>query len=186
MLYSSTTKEQMTAWDTAAVSEFVVAGDTDALVLDRQPLEGLDAAVAAGRIGEYLAPVDRLRVGFEVRCGLRELRLKSRELSGDLIHLVDTFLDQFDLEEARLRIEITRTQSCPKFHCDNLNVRLVTTYLGPTTEYQYAGENKTHIASLGGLVFLKGHKHPTFGDTVHHRSPEVPAGERRLCVAIDY
>lgn len=182
----STTKEQITAWDTVAVSDFAAAEDADILVLNRRPLEGIGAAVQAGRIREYLAPVDRQRVGFEVRSGLRELRLNSRELSEDLIKMVNTFLDQFDLQEARLRIEITRTQACPKFHVDNINVRLVTTYLGPTTEYQYAGENKTHTAPLGGLVFLKGHKHPTYRDTVHHRSPEVPTGLRRLCVAIDY
>ena len=182
----STTKEQITAWDTVAVTEFAASKGTDVLVLDRRPLDGLGAAVESARIHEYFAPVRRERIGFEVRSGLRELRLTSPELSEDLIKMANTFLDQFDLEEARLRIEITRTQSCPKFHSDNVNVRLVTTYLGPTTEYQYAGDSATHIAPLGGLVFLKGHKHPTFGDTVHHRSPEVPAGQRRLCVAIDY
>ena len=103
-----------------------------------------------------------------------------------VIDLVTAFLDQFDLQQARLRIEITRTQSCPKFHSDNVHIRLVTTYLGPTTEYQYAGTNEIHTAPLGGLVFLKGHGHPNHRDTVHHRSPEVPVGEKRLCVAIDY
>ncbi len=37
-----------------------------------------------------------------------------------------------------------------------------------------------------GMLFLKRHKHQTFGDMLHHRCPAVPPGQQRLCVAIDY
>ena len=178
------TQPAITGWDNRTVSDFS-KGDLDILILERPLLDDLSAAVEAGRVHEFLAPVCRDKVGFEVRGGLAELRIKSRYLASDLIDLVTAFLDQFDLQQARLRIEITRTQSCPKFHSDNVHMRLVTTYLGPTTEYQYAGTNEIHTAPLGGLVFLKGHCHPNHRDTVHHRSPEVPVGEKRLCVAID-
>lgn len=181
----SATTEPITAWDTGAVTEFA-AGNADILVLKRRPLDHLGPTVQAGRVHEYLAPVRRQKVPFEVRAGLGELQIKSPELAADLICLVTSFLDQFDLREARLRVEITRTQSCPKFHCDNVNVRMVTTYLGPTTEYQFAGESATQVAPLYGLVFLKGRRNATHRDEVHHRSPEVPPGEKRLCVAIDY
>jgi len=179
-MQNSPATDQTTAWNTEAVSEFVT-GDADVLVLDRQPLDKLAPVIEAARVHEFTAPVSRETAGFEVRGGLRELRLKSPELTADLISLVNTFLDQFDLKEARLRIEITRSQSCPKFHCDNVNVRVVTTFVGPTTEYQHAGESTVHSVSLGGLVFLTNYR-----DSVHHRSPEVSADERRLCVAIDY
>lgn len=181
----SASTQPTTAWDKGAVTEFA-DGEADILVLRRHALDDLASAVQAGRVHEYLAPVCRQNVGFEVRSGLGELRLKSSELETDLISLVTSFLNQFDLEEARLRIEITQTQSCPKFHCDHVHVRLVTTYFGPTTEYQFAGESTAYVAPLGGLVFLKGHRYPTHRDSVHHRSPKVPAGEKRLCVAIDY
>ena len=178
--------EKASAWDKESVSKFY-DGHDDILVLDRSTLIALDpAVVAAGRIHEFQAPVDRQRAGFEVRSGLKEGRLNSSERSTDIIRVVNAFLDQFELPEAKLRIELTQTQSCPKFHSDNLDVRLVTTYFGPTTEFQQVGENTVRIAPLGGLVFLKGRQHPAFRDTVHHRSPEVPAGQRRLCVAIDY
>lgn len=180
-----TTANLITAWDDESIKSFA-EGDDDVFVFTRTPLEGLGEAVLAGRVHEYIAPVRRDRVGFEVRGGLGELRLKSRELADDLITLVQSFLDQFDLPEARLRIEITRSQSCPKFHSDNVHVRLVTTYVGPTTEYQKAGDDTTLVAPLGGLVFLKGHRHPTHRDAVHHRSPVVPNDVKRLCVAIDY
>ncbi len=181
----SATIEPITAWDTSAVAKFA-NGSADVLVLERRLLDHFGPAVQAGRVHEYLTRVRRRNVAFEVRAGLSELQIKSRELAADIASLLTTFLDQFDLEEAKLRVEITRTQPCPNFHCDNVHVRLVTTYFGPTTEYQYTGESTTHVAPLCGLVFLKGHRHTTHGDTVHHRSPEVPAGEKRLCVAIDY
>ena len=181
----STTKQPITIWDSEVVSTFATGGD-DILALSRNPLMSLGPAVQAGRVQEYLTPFRRENAGFEVRSGLGELRIKSPELAEDLCSLMLAFLDQFDLEEARMRVEITQTQSCPKFHCDYVHVRLVSTYLGPTTEYQHAGESATHVAPLGGLVFLKGHRNPTHQNSVHHRSPEVPVGDKRLCVAIDY
>ena len=174
-----------TAWDRLAVSEFD-KGNVDILVLTRPPIVDVEAAVENGRIREYLAPVSRDRVGFEVRGGLGELSLKSGVFAEDVIQLVTSFFDHFGPKQIQLRMEITRTQSCPKFHTDNVHVRLVTTYLGPTTEYQFAGENTVRSAPLNGLVFLKGHRHPTHCNTVHHRSPPVAAGQRRLCVAIDF
>jgi hypothetical protein len=93
---------------------------------------------------------------------------------------------EFNRPSVNLRIEIVDTQSCPKFHCDNVYVRLVTTYVGPGTEYQFAGEEAIHVAGPGSLVFLKGHKHPTHRDSVHHRSPAVPSGSKRLCVVVDF
>ncbi|HAY82731.1 MAG TPA: hypothetical protein DCY79_23225 [Planctomycetaceae bacterium] len=181
----SATTESIAAWDPVVVREFAVGG-ADVLVLERRPLEHIRSAIEAGRFREYLAPVRRQKVAFEVRAGLGELQVKSPELAADISSLVISFLDQFELQEARLRVEITRTQSCPKFHCDNVHVRLVTTYFGPTTEYQYAGDSTTYVAPRFGLVFLKGHRHPSHRDAVHHRSPEVPVGEKRLCVAVDY
>lgn len=181
----SATTEPVAAWDAEAVSEFA-AGGADILVLKRHQLDHLGPAVQAGRIHEYLAPVRPQKVAREIRAGLGEFRIRSPALASDLINLATSFLAQFDLPEARLRVEITRSQACPKFHSDNIHVRLVTTYVGPTTEYQYAGESVTHVAPLHGLVFLKGSRHPTYQDTVLHRSPEVPAGVKRLCVAIDY
>jgi hypothetical protein len=185
MQKSSATTEQITSWDSAAVSEFA-SGDADVLVLKRDSIENIETAIRASRVNDYAAPVCRETAGSAVRAGMNEAGLESSELESDIINLTNSFLDQFNIEEAKLRIEITETQSCPKFHCDNVNVRLVTTYLGSTTEYQFSGDSKIHSAPLFGLVFLKGHRNPTCGDTVLHRSPEMPNGERRLCVAIDF
>lgn len=84
-----------------------------------------------------------------------------------------------------LQVEIVDTQACPKFHCDNVYIRLVTTYVGPATEYRFVGETMVNQAEQGSLVFLKGRKHPTHRDSVHHRSPAIPEGVKRLCVVLD-
>ncbi|MCA8985586.1 MAG: DUF1826 domain-containing protein [Planctomycetaceae bacterium] len=180
-----TTTEQIKAWDSVAATKFDFGTD-DILVLERHPLASLESAIQAARVDDYRSMVNRETAAREVRFALAELQIQSPELNADIAGLALAFLDQFGLEEARLRVEITRTQSCPKFHCDNVHVRLITTYSGPTTEYVYAGEDATHAAPLQGLVFLKGHKHPTHRDSVHHRSPEVPDGEKRMCVILDY
>ncbi|MEM6777106.1 MAG: hypothetical protein AAF670_05590, partial [Planctomycetota bacterium] len=84
----------ITAWDTSAVSEFD-SGNADILVLRRPSIPCLDIAnlvkaVQSGRVHEYLAPVRRDRVGFEVRSGLGELGLKSQDFADDVITLVES------------------------------------------------------------------------------------------------
>jgi len=181
----SATTQPITAWEAEAVARFA-AGDTDILVLPRHDFASLGEIGQTGRVQEYWSMVRRDTIDRELRFGLNELQVRSPDLAADVAGLVTSFLDQFNLQQAKLRVEITRSQSCPKFHCDNVNVRLVTTYFGPTTEYQYAGDEAAHKAPLYGLVFLKGRRHSTHGESVYHRSPKVPSGEKRLCVAIDY
>jgi hypothetical protein len=173
------------AWDREQVQAFD-AGKEDILVLARSLLEGIATAVSAGAVAEFRATFRQRNAPKLVGEGLQALRIDSPALAADITELARSFLDQFGIRKANLRIEMVRTQSCPKFHCDNVRVRLVTTYLGPTTEYQHAGDETVHAAPLYALVFLKGHKHPTHQDGVRHRSPEVPVGEKRLCVVIDY
>jgi hypothetical protein len=125
-------------------------------------------------------------VDTRVAAGLEALRIECPALAADISDLARSFLIQFAQPEAHLRIEMVSKQSCPKFHCDNVHIRMITTYHGPTTEYQFPGEDAIHVAPLYGLVFLKGHQHPTHRDSVRHRSPEVTPGTKRLCVVIDF
>ena len=122
----STTTEPITVWDSGAVTRFA-AGDDDILVLPRRPLEHLDPVILAGRIHEYWSMVSRESAAREVRAALGGLRIQSPELASDIVELVTAFLDQFGQRQAKLRVEMTRSQSCPKFHCDFVHVRLVTT-----------------------------------------------------------
>jgi len=174
-----------TAWDAEQLQQFDTSSE-DILIIARPTLKGVADSIAAGEVRDYRATYHKRDLAQHVAEGLQTLGIDSPALAADITDLGRSFLAQFGIRKANLRIEMVQTQSCPKFHCDNVHVRLVTTYHGPTTEYQFNGSDTIHAAPLYGLVFLKGHKHPTHRDSVHHRSPEVPSGTKRLCVVIDY
>jgi len=185
MINIRTIYPDVTAWSEQALAAFE-AGRDDILVVERPELAVDTVEISSGRVHEYRASTTRRAIDEHVTCGLAEVGVACDVLKRDIIELAQSFLVQFRQQSLRLRIEIVNTQSCPKFHIDNVNIRLVTTYYGPATEYQFPGDHSIHAAPLYSLVFLKGHKHPTHSDLVLHRSPEVPAGSKRLCVVIDF
>ncbi len=172
------------AWDMAELLE-LKTGPQDILVLDRKSFPRTSEAIQQSPVTDFRTRIARTTAASKVAAALRQLRLVDAELQEDIEQIALTFLQAFELRTANLRIEIVDTQSCPKFHCDNVYVRLVTTYVGPATEYQMVGESAIQRAKQGSLVFLKGHRHPTHRDSVHHRSPAIPHGGRRLCLVLD-
>lgn len=177
--------EVTAAWDREAVAVFD-AGADDVLVIEREPLPAAAAAVRAVRVGAWRSPVTAATVEAKAAAGAVALGLDCPELAADVVIVARNFLAQFGASRAALRMEIVETASCPRFHCDNIRVRVVTTYHGPGTEYVFTSDpHAVRGAPTGALMFLKGHKHPTHADAVLHRSPMVPPGEKRLCVVLD-
>jgi hypothetical protein len=175
----------VTAWDGEVVAAFD-GGAEDILVMQRPPLPGIAEAVATARVLYWRSTVTAADAVARAAEALDALRIVHPVLAADIVGLSRSFLTQFGVEEASLRVEVVDKQSCPKFHCDNVRIRLVTTYHGPTTEYVRADEpDLVRAAPLFALVFLKGHKHSSHADAVHHRSPGVPPGGKRLCVILD-
>ncbi len=163
----------------------------DILVVSRPlPVDCFHLLVGAA-VGEVRVKTTALAAASKIARGLSRLHIafpgRDRELlTEDIFGLVCGMLVTFDWPRVEVRMEVADTQSCPKFHCDNVTVRLVTTYTGPGTEYIARSAPQTiHQAPAGALVFLKGHRHPTHGDQILHRSPELTPGNRRLTVAID-
>jgi hypothetical protein len=175
----------VTAWPEQVLAAFE-AGWDDILVVERPALAVDTVEISSGSVHEYRASTTRRTIDEHVTCGLAEVGVACEVLKRDIIELAQSFLVQFRQQTLRLRIEIVNTRSCPKFHIDNVNMRLVTTYLGPATEYRFIDDAAIHSTSLYDLVFLKGHKHPTHSDRALHRSPEMPPGTKRLCVAMDF
>ncbi|GGY57495.1 hypothetical protein GCM10011297_32670 [Bacterioplanes sanyensis] len=58
-------------------------------------------------------------------------------LVSDAAELVDMFCCLFDLPAAGLRLALVNGAMCPKFHVDKVPCRLVTSYLGPGSEWLY-------------------------------------------------
>jgi hypothetical protein len=172
-------------WDIARVAAFD-AGTEEVLVLERATVPGTSAAVREARLGEWRVRVTPARTHSAACTGLAELGIECEALADDIAGVAAGFLSQFGVTAASMRVEVVDTVSCPKFHCDNVRVRLVLTCHGPGTEY-VAVDRPAEVAQAptGALVFLKGHKHPTYADRTLHRSPAVPPGLKRMCVVLD-
>ena len=118
---------------------------------------------------------------------LQDAGVNHKALSNEMVHKVELFAGYFGQNQMELRWEVTEHQSCPKFHCDNVFVRMLVTYFGPTTEFIEQSEpDVIYRAPLGAIVFLKGHQHPTYQDRILHRSPEFAAGEKRFCMIVNF
>lgn len=176
---------EVTGWDGDEVAAFD-QGPEDILVLERPPLPGIAETVTSARVLYWRSSVTVGTAETRAAEALEELCIANPVLAEDIVGLSRSFLAQFGVDEASLRVEVVDKQSCPKFHCDNVRVRLVTTYHGPTTQYVRIDAPKdVQAAPLFALVFLKGHQHPAHADAVHHRSPGVSPGGKRLCVILD-
>ncbi|MCG6659589.1 DUF1826 domain-containing protein [Halomonas campisalis] len=147
--------------------------------------------------------------GDELRADLLK-RLPAPEAAEALIEdvqlLAEAMACLFDTETVGIRLRLLDAAMCPRFHVDNLPVRLVSTYHGPGSEWlpeaavERAGlgapsASKPEIVrdhdaiqrlAIGDLALLKGagwegNEHRA----LVHRSPAVAEGQKRLLLTID-
>lgn len=155
----------------------------DIVVVPRLVDFDMEAQLHMASLGEYRMRIEPAIAPPVIRDSLNALSIDCQGLADDICESIELFSKAFQQPRVDLRIEVTDEQSCPKFHCDNVFVRMLTTYAGPGTEYIYVDRPNSIIqAPANALVLLKGHRHPNHQDTVHHRSPKILPGQRRLCV----
>jgi hypothetical protein len=129
----------------------------------------------------------------------------------DIASLVHMFCDLFELNRVGLRLATLQRAMCPRFHTDRVPCRLVTTYSGVATEWLphglvdrsklgpgskgrddadsglYSSHAEIEQVSAGDVALLKGDGWiGNEGAGLVHRSPAVPAGERRLLLTLDF
>lgn len=129
----------------------------------------------------------------------------------DVALLVDMYSYLFELEEVGLRMEVLDRAMCPRFHVDKLGCRLVTTYRGVATQWlrncdvdraklglgnNGLSDDESGImlsadciqdVSQGDVVLLKGEGwFDNEGQGIVHRSPVVPAADKRIVVTMDF
>lgn len=127
-------------------------------------------------------------------------------LIDDITSVAEATAYLFDTETVGIRLRLLNAAMCPRFHCDNLPVRLVTTYMGPGSEWlpEYAinraglGAPHPHrpeivndagaiqSMSAGDIALIKGsgwEGNEEYG--LVHRSPALKEGEKRLLLTID-
>ncbi|CAN0561665.1 unnamed protein product [Ectocarpus sp. 12 AP-2014] len=124
----------------------------------------------------------------------------------DIMTVAEATAYLFNTDSVGIRLRLLNTAMCPRFHCDNLPVRLVTTYAGPGSEWlpehaiNRAGLGAPHpdrpdivkdnaaiqCMSAGVIAFIKGsgwEGNEDYG--LVHRSPALKEGEKRLLLTID-
>lgn len=124
----------------------------------------------------------------------------------DVVTVSQAIAYLFDTETVGIRLRILTEARCPRFHCDNLPVRLVTTYLGPGSEWlPEEAVNRDGLGAptpdrpeivlkpdavqtlkAGDIALIKGSgwegcEH----SALMHRSPSLSNGQRRLLLTID-
>ena len=129
----------------------------------------------------------------------------------DISKLVKMFCELFEENRAWLRIDAISKPMCPRFHTDYVRCRLVTTYVGPGTQWlphhlvnrsklghgnQGQPDDKSGLfqknvkieqLDIGHVALLKGESWDgNNGSGLVHRSPHSENEYKRLYVTIDF
>lgn len=101
----------------------------------------------------------------------------------DIALLSDVLAELMGTERLGLRLEVLNRPMCPRYHVDQVGVRLLCTYVGAGTEWR-EGEQEGQL-DRGAVALIKGSGWPeNIGAGLDHRSPD-PAGQPRVLIAID-
>ena len=132
-------------------------------------------------------------------------------LFDDVSYLAFMFCELFDQKKLWLRLDGIDHPMCPRFHTDKIKCRLVTTYVGPATQWLpqdsvdrsklgYGNDGKPDDESglfssvddikqleTGHVALLKGESwQGNEGAGIVHRSPHSDSNYRRLYLTIDF
>lgn len=136
---------------------------------------------------------------------------KTSALFEDIYSLVNLFCALFDEDRAWVRLDSIDKPMCPRFHTDYVKCRLVTTYVGPATQWiphdlvnrsklghgnQGQSDDKSGLfledkdieqLDVGHVALLKGESwEGNEGGGLVHRSPHDEKGYNRLYMTIDF
>ena len=122
-------------------------------------------------------------------------------LIADIQRLAVMFTDYAVTRSIRLIVESVHDVPCPKFHQDNVPLRLICTYAGAGTEWLENSNVNTHADCCGGslvrdtsriqqlkpfeVAFMKGKIWLKNDMGIYHRSPKPDADQPRLVVKMD-
>jgi len=121
----------------------------------------------------------------------------------DVAWLVSAFACLLDAQRIGLRLRVLDKAMCPRFHVDHVPLRLITSYAGVGSQWLREGvmtrrrlgdpaaepvdEARIERAAAGHVLLAKGEKWiGNEGGGLIHRSPQLPAGARRLLLTLDW
>ncbi|PCC97534.1 DUF1826 domain-containing protein [Halopseudomonas pelagia] len=126
------------------------------------------------------------------------------EFVADVGYLVSLFACLLDARAVGVRLRTLDKAMCPRWHVDKVAVRLITSYVGPGSEWlteqdsprqQLGGpaadscndDVAARAFACGEVALLKGERwHGNEGRGLVHRSPRLPLGQRRLLLTLDW
>ena len=95
--------------------------------------------------------------------------------------------ERFDVDQLTCRFDLTLSNKCKKFHVDTVQMRSITTLIGPGTELQFDDDEQIYQVETGDTLLIKGKLFSGGNQTVKHRSPAiVGTGIGRLVFVMDY
>lgn len=189
----------------AALERGHAVADEDPSVLDRIMAEGVELAVwrrsrptalawldalAWNTIDDLDFPIALSAIAHELAEGLAEAGYPAGggtvALRDDIAAHARRFAAIIGCDSVRLRLEVVETDACRRFHADLVPARLLTTLVGPGTQWIEAGlPEQIHQLAAGDVAIFKGLRWVE-EPVILHRSPPVTAtGDTRLLLAID-
>lgn len=170
----------------------------------RLPAQVEDFASLAVSLGQSLADQRVLDVNEHEPPQLPGLLQEAADLHGyegfvaDVKWLVSAYTCLLGARRVGLRLRVLQGAMCPRFHVDNVPLRLLTTYVGPGSEWLEEGVVERvglHLAAApvdnirslkpGEVAVLKGEKWlGNEGAGLIHRSPA--SEQRRLLLSLDW
>lgn len=117
----------------------------------------------------------------------------------DMAYLVDVYQEVVSNPSPRVRLDFLHNNACKRFHRDNMTIRLITTYIGPGTEWLLGehlkvGPERTDIFKVQDVQHVprftvglfKGLKYPGNLPKVFHRSPPISgSNQHRFVLCLD-
>ncbi len=109
-------------------------------------------------------------------------------LAADIAELAKLYARLLRLKRLRIRLETVTTDACSRFHVDRVRLRLLTTYVGPGTDWLDAGaapDQRIRRLPEGAVALLKGSLWPGSPGCPHRSPPIKGTGRHRLLLSID-
>lgn len=170
----------------------------------RLPAQLEDFAALVISLGKPLADQRVIDVDEEQKPVLPDLLREAADLHGyeafvaDVTWLVAAYTCLVGARRVGLRVRVLNAPMCPRFHVDNVPLRLLTTYIGQGSEWlqerdscrdelhtaQPSVDNIQHLQP-GEVAILKGEKwQGNEGAGLVHRSPSAQQG--RVLLSLDW
>ena len=201
---------QVLAEDIQVLGEVLHDGVNLAVWQRRLPAQIADFAEALLAQGEPLAQSITLELAQpDSEPNLAGLVAQYADLPGqaaflaDVAWLVRAYACLLDARRIGLRLRALDKAMCPRFHVDHVPLRLITSYAGVGSDWLEEGamprsglgqagaepQDARLIQRLGAghVALAKGEKwQGNEGHGLIHRSPQPPAGQRRLLLTLDW